>query len=99
MEGVEREPAPDVLAWGLDQWSVNLKVRWWTDSRNVLAVRSRVIETVKRALDEAGVTIPFPTRVVLLQDPAARQEALELASGDRGRAGPGRPTRFGSSVR
>jgi small-conductance mechanosensitive channel len=87
VEGVEREPEPDVVPWELDSSSVNLKVRWWTESRRatVVAVRGRVIETVKRALNEAEIDIPFPTRVVLLHD------QTEESDGDRRRQREGWP--------
>jgi small conductance mechanosensitive channel len=70
VEGLERDPEPDVVPWELDSSTVNLKVRWWTASKRttVVAVRGRVIESIKRALNEAAIDIPFPTRVVLLHD-------------------------------
>jgi small conductance mechanosensitive channel len=76
-----------VLAWELDSSTVNLKVRWWTASKRgtVVAVRGRVIETIKRALNEAAIDIPFPTRVVLLHD------QTDETDGDRRRQREGWP--------
>jgi small-conductance mechanosensitive channel len=70
LEGVEREPPPEVIPWELDSSSVNLRVRWWTQSprSNVVAARGRVIAAIKRALNEAAIDMPFPTRVVLFHD-------------------------------
>jgi small-conductance mechanosensitive channel len=70
MEGVEHEPPPEAIPWELDSSSVNLKVRWWTRSQrsSVVAARGRVIAAIKRALNEASIDIPFPTRVVLFHD-------------------------------
>ena len=87
VEGVERDPAPDVLAWELDSSTVNLKVRWWTASKRgtVVAVRGRVIETIKRALNEAAIDLPFPTRVVLFHD------QTDETDGDRRRQREGWP--------
>jgi small conductance mechanosensitive channel len=87
VEGVEREPAPDVVPWEVDSSSVNLKVRWWTASKRgtVVAVRGRVIETIKRALNDASIDIPFPTRVVLFHD------QTDEADGDRRRQREGWP--------
>jgi small-conductance mechanosensitive channel len=31
VEGVEADPAPEVLPWGLDASSVTLRARWWSD--------------------------------------------------------------------
>jgi small-conductance mechanosensitive channel len=87
VEGVEADPAPDVLAWELDSSTVNLKVRWWTASKRsaVVAARGRVIEAVKRALTEAQIDLPFPTRVLLFHD------QTDEADGDRRRQREGWP--------
>jgi small-conductance mechanosensitive channel len=87
VEGVVKDPAPDVVAWELDASSVNLKVRWWSDSKrsSVVQTRGRVIEAVKRALTEAGIDLPFPTRMVLFHD------QTEATDGDRGRQREGWP--------
>jgi small conductance mechanosensitive channel len=70
LPGVESEPAPDAIPWELDGSSVNIKVRWWTDARrsNVVAVRGDVIAALKKALGNAGIDLPYPTRVVLFHD-------------------------------
>ena len=67
---VERNPAPDVLAWELADFSVVMRVRWWTDARraDVVEVRSQVIQAVKEALDAAGIDMPYETQVHLLHD-------------------------------
>ena len=87
VEGVEKDPAPDVLAWELGASSVDIKVRWWTDSRrsNVVLVRSRVVGALKTALSDAGIDLPFPTQTVLLHD------QTEEADGDRARQREGWP--------
>jgi small conductance mechanosensitive channel len=87
VEGLEHDPAPDIVPWELDSSTVNLKVRWWTASKRVtvVAVRGRVIETIKRALNEAAIDIPFPTRVVLFHD------QTDEADGDRRRQREGWP--------
>jgi small-conductance mechanosensitive channel len=84
---VERSPAPEVIPWELDGSSVNLRVRWWTRSvrNHVVSARGEVIEAVKRALGEAGIDLPFPTRVVLFHD------QTEETDGDRRRQREGWP--------
>ena len=46
--------------------SINLAVRWWhpADIASRWRVRSGVAISVKSALDQAGMTIPFPQRVL-----------------------------------
>lgn len=51
--------------------SVNFEVTWWTGSTPLEIRRSRdeVIANVKRALDDAGIVIPFPHRTLTFQQP------------------------------
>ncbi len=69
-EGVLKEPAPDVLTMELSDSSVNLRPRWWTNSQqaDVLAVKDKVITTIKQRLDENAINIPFPVRTVYLHN-------------------------------
>ena len=87
IEGVLAEPAPDVLVWELAASSKNLRLRWWTKpSRgDVLQVRDRILHAVADAMADAGVDLPFPTRVVLFHD------QTETIDGDRTRQREGWP--------
>jgi len=87
VDGVLDEPAPDVVPFELAQSSVNLKVRWWSDSKRSDVVRSRgdVIAALKTAMDKAQIDLPFPTRVVLFHD------QTEATDGTRGKQREGWP--------
>jgi small conductance mechanosensitive channel len=87
VEGIEKDPAPEAIPWELAGSTVNLKVRWWTDSKRVSVVtgRGQVIEALKKALSEAGIDLPFPTQVVLFHD------QTEETDGDRTRQREGWP--------
>ena len=87
VEGVLREPAPDVVLVDLAGSSVNLRVRWWTAAQrsDVIHVKSRVLKAVCENLTKAGVDLPFPTRVVLFHD------QTDAADGDRTRQREGWP--------
>jgi small-conductance mechanosensitive channel len=87
VEGVAQDPGPEALPWALDSSTVNIKLRWWTDAQraSVVYVHARVIQAVKRALTEAGIDLPFPTRVVLFHD------QTEEVDGDRTRQREGWP--------
>ena len=80
--GVEREPAPEAIPWTLDPSSVGIKVRWWSGSSQaeVVRTRGRVVDAVKRGLEEAGVELPFPVQTVLFHD---RSEPGEASAGRR----------------
>lgn len=51
--------------------SINFEVTWWTGSKPVDVRQSRdeVVAAVKRALDEAGIEIPFPYRTLTFKEP------------------------------
>nr|WP_256478459.1 mechanosensitive ion channel family protein [Notoacmeibacter sp. MSK16QG-6] len=51
--------------------SINFEVTWWTGSKPVDERKSRdeVIASVKRALDTAGIEIPFPYRTLTFKEP------------------------------
>ncbi|NIV40694.1 MAG: mechanosensitive ion channel [Anaerolineae bacterium] len=87
VEGVCEEPSPDVLVAELADFSVNLRARWWTDSRraDVLALQSEVIAAIKVELLENGIDLPFPTQQILFHD------QTEETDGDRSRQREGWP--------
>ncbi|MGJ8626470.1 MAG: mechanosensitive ion channel family protein [Sulfitobacter sp.] len=51
--------------------SINFEVTWWTGSRpiDIRSSRDQVVSAVKRALDEAGIEIPFPYRTLTFKEP------------------------------
>jgi len=69
MDWIRSDPAPDVVAVGLGDSSVNLHVRVWIDDA---ADRPRtyasVIEQSKVALDAAGIQIPYPHLQLFLEN-------------------------------
>ncbi len=56
----------EIFAHAFNDSSVDFEVTWWTGSKPIDIRRSRdqVIAAVKRALDDAGVEIPFPYRTL-----------------------------------
>lgn len=70
VDGVLSSPAPDVLVVELAGSTVNLRARWWTkpDRASVVNISHEVIASIKEALDEAAIDMPFPTQVTLLHD-------------------------------
>ncbi|WP_300030752.1 mechanosensitive ion channel family protein [uncultured Roseobacter sp.] len=51
--------------------SIDFEVTWWTGSQplDIRASRDQVIGAVKRALDDAGIEIPFPYRTLTFSEP------------------------------
>ena len=56
------EPAPAMLLAELGESSVDIAVRPWVKSTDYWAVRSDLLENIKRALEHAGLSIPYPQR-------------------------------------
>jgi len=63
-EYVLDDPAPGVSVAELGDSSVNLAVRPWVKSAKYAPASHEVTERVKKALDQAGISIPFPQRDV-----------------------------------
>ncbi|MBA2258310.1 MAG: mechanosensitive ion channel family protein [Acidobacteria bacterium] len=86
-DGVSPDPQADVIVVGLGAATVNLRARWWSDSRiaDVLLAQDRVLGETKRRLQAAGVDLPFPTQQILFHD------QTEETDGDRTRQREGWP--------
>jgi small-conductance mechanosensitive channel len=65
-EGVFIEPAPKAFVTGFGDSSVDLTVFFLTGPKqtNIVAVTDRVAANIKKALDEAGIEMPYPHSVV-----------------------------------
>ena len=79
-DSVETRKPVEAFADEFGASSVNFKVSWWADPTPLGERKSRdqVVAAVKRALDEAGIEIPFPQRTLWFK------EALELNKGEQG---------------
>jgi small-conductance mechanosensitive channel len=69
VEGVASRPGPEALVTEFADSAVSFAVRFWhaPDIATLWRVRDEVARTVKRRLDQAGIVIPFPQRVVWLR--------------------------------
>lgn len=78
VEVVDTERPVEVFAKEFGDNSINFLVRWWAGSTPVQAHASRdkVVRAIKRALDDAGMEIPFPQRTLWFRD------ALDVARPD-----------------
>ncbi len=59
---VDQKKAIDVFATEFNSSSVDFLVRWWGGStpREAWESKDRMVRAIKRALDDAGIEIPFP---------------------------------------
>ncbi|MBR2509750.1 MAG: mechanosensitive ion channel family protein [Lentisphaeria bacterium] len=63
-ELILKDPAPEVLVADLADSSVNLTIRFWADNANYWTAYWQVKEQIKSTIEDAGLNIPFPQRVV-----------------------------------
>lgn len=74
------EPPPRIYVDELGDSAVVLRVEVWVPSWRWLEAQRRLLEAMKKALDEAGIEIPYPQRVVWLRAPEGGEAgALDLA--------------------
>ncbi|MGP6087777.1 mechanosensitive ion channel family protein [Antarctobacter jejuensis] len=74
----ESDREVQIFATEFNSSSVDFMVRWWVKSPPIEEHKSRdkAVSAIKRALDEAGIEIPFPYRTLTFNEPLTlRQEA------------------------
>lgn len=78
---VSKKAEPSVIATGFGDSTIDLMVRWFIEDgtqANKVASIHQVIVEVKKALDGAGVNIPFPIRTIDLSDPSVTSIVKKL---------------------
>jgi small conductance mechanosensitive channel len=63
-----KEPAAAIAVGELADSSVNLNVRPWVNTGDYWPVRSDMLENIKKAFDENGVSIPYPQQDVHMHE-------------------------------
>jgi small-conductance mechanosensitive channel len=83
-------PEPSVLVEALGAATVNLRVFFWLDSRqhDYLKTRSSLIRMVKRALEDAGISMPDASREVLFPEGVPVHLIDRSGKGKRGEQSP-----------
>lgn len=66
-------PAPQVYVDNLGDSSVNLFIRAWTPSKEYYSTKRELLGKIRKCLDEAGIEIPFPQRVVWFGHPSSTE--------------------------
>ncbi len=83
-ESVLEDQPIQVFAHEFGASSVDFDIRWWTGSEPGAIRRSRdeVISKIKKALDDAGIEIPFPYRTLTFSEPLPleQHQATEKAA-------------------
>lgn len=70
VDAVETDRPIQIYAKEFADSSINFEVVWWTGSRpgDIRKCRDKVVAAIKRALDEAGIEIPFPYRTLTFKE-------------------------------
>ena len=78
-ESIKKDEEIQIFPQAFGSSSIDIEVAWWTDPRPVDIRRSRgeVVTAVKRALDDAGIEIPFPYRTLTFKD-SLQTKVLDL---------------------
>ena len=58
------EPEPQVFATEFSDSSINLTVRAWVPRSELFKAKSELVKSIKKALDDADIEIPFPHRTL-----------------------------------
>lgn len=71
LDKVDSDKDVQIFAQEFGASSIDFEVTWWTGSTplEVRESRDQVVSAVKRALDEAGIEIPFPYRTLTFKEP------------------------------
>ena len=74
-------PGPKVIVVGLGDSSINLQLRFWTqDPLLQYSLQWEYIERCKRALDDAGIEIPFPHSQIFIERSSGLMELTKSLS-------------------
>ncbi|MEP3330094.1 mechanosensitive ion channel family protein [Sedimentitalea sp.] len=78
---IQGEKPIQIFAQEFGESSINFEVTWWTGSKpvDVRESRDQIVSAVKRALDDAGIEIPFPYRTLTFKEPLPLQSGTTSA--------------------
>lgn len=80
-ERVHASPAPLVVVRRLGDSSVDLELRAWTNRQDYWNLTFEITQSIKQALDAAGIGIPFPHRQLVLDPEALAALAASQGAG------------------
>jgi len=68
-----KDKKPQIMVSNLGESSVDITLRIWSATSDVLSLKVDTIKGVKEALDKEGISIPFPTRTIEMIGGAAEE--------------------------
>lgn len=90
-EGVLSDPAPEAIPVAMGDFANIIRLRWWTKPQRADQIHTfgRVIETTYKALDKAGIDMPYPTNVTLFHDQTEETDGVRSQQREGWPARPG----------
>jgi small-conductance mechanosensitive channel len=69
VEGVQDEPAPEILAEGLGDSAMTLAARFWVnqETHNLFETHSRAVQAINDTAEREGIDLPYPTQTLRLE--------------------------------
>lgn len=77
---VLQEPAPDVLVYALGSSGVDLGIRCHVANDDFFVTKCELLERIKAAFDEAGISIPFPQQDMHLYVRDAQGKSVDMGT-------------------
>lgn len=95
VEGVEDYPEVEAFVEEFGESSINFAVRFWHGATIIEMWRARddAAQAIKRGLDEAGITIPFPQRTLWFGPGNTQLDVRTQEAANGGALGPGAASR------
>ena len=83
-DSVDRSQPVQIFAQAFGASSIDFEVTWWTGATPVeqRSSRDQIVEAVKKALDDAGIEIPYPYRTLTFSK--NEPDIIQAISGRRG---------------
>lgn len=80
---INKDKPVEIFAQEFAASSINFEVTWWTGSTplEVRESRDEVVAAVKRALDDAGIEIPFPYRTLTFKEQLTVAQSSDREAG------------------
>lgn len=89
VKSVNTSQPVEIFAQAFGSSSIDFEVTWWTESKpiDVRESRDEVVAAVKRALDDAGIEIPFPYRTLTFKEPLSLSKAEQMKDSEPAETG------------
>ena len=80
VSGVMNEPTPEIDVVNFGDSSIDFVVRYWSNSqqKQLRNVQTKAMIAIKKALDEANISIPYPIRTLYYYDQEKYHDSLAI---------------------